>query len=145
MLTQPIQNFQQLTSEARTAGGNDLIKLGFAHDDRRVFEKRARYERAAMLANLLTDGLLWLGRQYGRVAGAIRENMKLRAAEAQLFRMSDRELADIGLTRADIAFAVREVEAPVEGTAPHIDTVHVGEVAAANRNTAAVLFWAGRA
>src|SRR5689334_737730 len=104
MMTQPIQKFQQLTSEACTAGGNDLKKLGFSHDDRRVFEKRARYERAAMLADVLTDALLWVGRQYGRVAGAISENMKLRAAEAQLFRMSDRELSDIGLTRADIAF-----------------------------------------
>jgi uncharacterized protein YjiS (DUF1127 family) len=109
MMTQPIQNFQQLASETRPAGGNDLNELGFAHNDRRVHEKRARYERAAMLANVLTDALLWIGRLYQRAAAAITANLKLRAAESQLMAMSDRELADLGLSRAEIPFAVRQV------------------------------------
>jgi uncharacterized protein YjiS (DUF1127 family) len=72
------------------------------------------------LANALGDGLLWLGRQYDRLVGGIKADMKVRAAEAQLHRMTDRELADLGLCRADIAFAVREA---AEGVIPQIDGV----------------------
>ena len=128
MMTQPIQKFQNLTSET-AAGGNDLSKLGFAHDDRRVFEERARFQRAALLADILTDGLVWLGRQYRRIADVITANYKLRAAEAQLMAMSDRELADIGLSRAEIPFAVRQPT----GFAPAFDRV-AGIAVAANQN-----------
>ena len=55
---------------------------------------------------------------------------KLRAAGAQLFRMSDRELADIGLCRGDITFAIREV---AHGVAPEIDG-EMRSVSAANQN-----------
>ena len=54
----------------------------------------------------------------------------LRAAEAQLHRMTDRELSDLGLCRADISFAVREA---AEGIVPQIDGV-TGLVVAANQN-----------
>lgn len=64
--------------------------------------------------------LIWLGRQYSRFVGAIKADFKLRAAESQLFRMSDRELADIGLCRGDIHFAIRET---AEGVMPDIDHV----------------------
>ena len=91
MMTQPIQTFENLTSET-SAGGNDLTKLGFSSDDRRLIERRARLARAALLADSLTEGLMWLGRQAKRVVDAVKADYKLRAAEAQLFRMSDREL-----------------------------------------------------
>jgi uncharacterized protein YjiS (DUF1127 family) len=129
MMTQPIQNFQSLTSETAPAGGNDLSKLGFAHDDRRVLERRARYERAAMLANVLTDAVLWLGRQVRRAVGAIKAGRKLRAAEAQLYRMSDRELADLGLCRSEIPFAIRQPS----GVSPEFGGV-TGAADAANQN-----------
>ena len=51
---------------------------------------------------------------------AIKADFKLRAAEAQLLRMSDRELADLGLSRGDITFAVREA---AEGVTPQFDAV----------------------
>ena len=57
------------------------------------------------MANSLGDAILWLGRQWHRLVAGIKADFKLRAAEAQLFRMSDRELADIGLCRGDITFA----------------------------------------
>ena len=142
MMTQPIQKFQKLTSEV-SAGGNDLTKLGFSSDDRRLFERRARFARAALVADGVAEALLWFGRQAKRVVGAIRADYKLRAAEAQLFRMSDRELADLGLSRAEIPFAVREAQ--VEGIAPLFDAAHAAEVAAANRNERPAIFWAGRA
>ena len=129
MMTQPIQTFQNLTSQTAPAGGNDLNDLGFAHNDRRLIERRARYERAALLANALTDALLWLGRQYKRATAAITANMKLRAAEAQLMAMSDRELADLGLCRAEIPFAIRQAD----GVTPAIDGVSTVGVAA-NQN-----------
>jgi len=60
------------------------------------------------------------GRQYSRFVGAIKTDFKLRAAESQLHRMTDRELADIGLCRGDIPFAIRET---AHGVMPEIDRV----------------------
>ena len=95
-----------------------------------MLELRARYARARMLGDGLADGLVWLGRQFKRLIAAIKADFRLRAAETQLFRMSDRELADIGLCRADIHFAIRETAA---GVMPEID--HVAPMAgAANQN-----------
>ena len=142
MMTQPIQKFQKLTSEV-TAGGNDLTKLGFSFDDRRVIERRAAYARAALIADGLTEALLWLGRQAKRAIEAVKADYRLRAAEAQLLRMSDRELADLGLSRAEIPFAVREAQ--VEGVMPSFEAAGIPEAASANRNERPAIFWAGRA
>ena len=142
MMTQPIQTFENLTSET-SAGGNDLTKLGFSFDDRRLIERRARYARAALVADSLTEGLMWLGRQAKRVVDTVKADYKLRAAEAQLFRMSDRELRDLGLSRSEIPFAVREAQ--VEGVMPQVDAAHAAAVSAANRNERPAIFWAGRA
>src|SRR5262245_7727342 len=71
MMTQPIQKFQKLTTEV-SAGGNDLTRLGFSFDDRRLAERRARFARAAVLADGVTEGLLWLGRQAKRFFDAIK-------------------------------------------------------------------------
>ena len=130
MMTQPIQMFENLTSETAPAGRNDPAKDGLNLADRRMIELRARYARAEFVADALGDALLWIGRQYGRVVAGIKADFKLRAAEAQLLRMSDRELADLGLTRGDITFAVREA---AEGFEPQIDAV-TGNVVAANQN-----------
>lgn len=130
MMTQPIQMFENLTSETAPAGRKDDVKAGFTLADRHMIELRARYARAEFVANSLGDALLWICRQYGRLVGGIKADLKLRAAEAQLFRMSDRELADLGLARGDIQFAVREA---AEGLAPQIDAV-TGTVIAANQN-----------
>ena len=130
MMTQPIQMFENLTSETSPAGGNDITKATASFEERRMLELRARYARAEMMANSLGDAILWFGRQYGRIVSAIRNDFKLRAAESQLFRMSDRELADIGLCRGDIHFAVRET---AQGVAPEIDHVDHAPMAA-NQN-----------
>ena len=141
MMTQPITIFKDLTSETAPAGGN-VAKSGFNHDDRRALELHARYARSEMLANVVTDAILWVAGFYQRAASALKANFKLRAAEAQLFRMSDRELADLGLCRADIPYAVRE--AASEGVSPEF-TTHTAPIEAANRNTSPAIFWAGRA
>ena len=130
MMTQPIQMFENLTSETAPAGGNANSKFGITIDDRRLLELRARYARAEWLANALGDAILWFGRQYGRAVGGIKADLKLRAAEAQLHRMTDRELTDLGLCRADITSAIREA---AEGVAPRFDDVG-GQVTAANQN-----------
>jgi uncharacterized protein YjiS (DUF1127 family) len=82
------------------------------------------------MANALWDAALWLGRQWHRLVAGIRADFRLRAAEAQLFRMSDRELADIGLCRGDIMFAVREV---AHGVSPQIEGARAS-LTAANQN-----------
>lgn len=130
MMTQPIRTFKNLTSETAPAGGNDKSKIGSTFDDRRLLELRARYTRAEYVANALGDSILWLGRKYNRFVAGLKADLKLRAAEAQLFRMTDRELADLGLCRADISFAIREA---AEGVAPQIDGM-TGHVAPANQN-----------
>jgi uncharacterized protein YjiS (DUF1127 family) len=130
MMTQPIRTFKDLTSETAPAGGNDFTKLDQSHEDRRLLEQHARYARAELLANALGDAALWLGRQWHRLVAGIKADFRLRAAEAQLFRMSDRELADIGLCRGDITFAIREV---AHGAAPEIEG-EMRPVTAANQN-----------
>ena len=130
MMTQPIRTFEDLTSETAPAGGNATTKIAYTFDDRRLIELRARYARAEVVANALGDVLLWAGRLYGRLVAGFKADLKLRAAEAQLYRMTDRELTDLGLCRADIAFAVREA---AEGVAPQIDGF-TGHVTAANQN-----------
>jgi uncharacterized protein YjiS (DUF1127 family) len=112
MMTQPIRTVNNLSSETSPAGGNDIAEytLPLSFEDRRLLDLRARYARAEVLANGLGDMILWLRRTFGGLFAGIRENNKLRAAETQLNRMTDRELADLGLCRADIAFAVRETQ-----------------------------------
>ena len=78
----------------------------------------------------LIDAGLWLARLIKRAAAAVKTDFKVRAAEAQLYRMTDRELSDLGLTRADIPFAVRE---PVEGVMPQVDAF-TGYATPANQN-----------
>ena len=130
MMTQPIRTFKDLTSETAPAGGNANSKITVTLDDRRLIELRARYARAEWLANALGGAILWVGRQYDRAVGGIKADLKLRAAEAQLHRMSDRELSDLGLCRADITFAIREA---AEGVTPQFE--RAGQrVPAANQN-----------
>jgi len=128
MMTQPIRTFQDLKSEIAPAGGNAKTNTSF--EDRSLLEMRARYARAALVADVLVDGVLWLRRQGRRLVEAVRTDFRLRAAEAQLHRMSDRELADLGLARSDIAFAVREA---AYGVSPQIDG-YTGEAVAANQD-----------
>ena len=120
MMTQPIQVFENLTSETSPAGGNALTKMGFSFEDRRLIEREARFARAAAVAEIVTEALLWVRRQTRWLVAGVKADFKLRNAEAQLFRMSDRELADIGLCRGDIPFAIRET---AEGVMPEIDHV----------------------
>ena len=128
MMTQPIRTFQDLKSEITPAGGNTKTNTSF--EDRGLLEMRARHARAALVADVLVDGVLWLRRQGRRLVEAVRTDFRLRAAEAQLHRMSDRELADLGLARSDIAFAVREA---AYGVSPQIDG-YTGEAVAANQD-----------
>jgi uncharacterized protein YjiS (DUF1127 family) len=119
---------RDLTSETAPAGGNTKFNTSF--DDRRLLEMRARHARAALIADGLADVILWLGRQWRRLVEAVKADFRLRAAEAQLFRMSDRELADLGLARSDIPFAVREA---AHGVSPEVDGFS-GSPSAANQN-----------
>ena len=130
MMTQPIQVFENLTSETSPAGGNALTKMGFSFEDRRLIEREARFARAAAVAEKLTDALVWARRQINRLTAGIRADFKLRTAEAELLRMSDRELSDLGLCRADIHFAVRE---RIEGVMPQFDAAG-GHGTPANQN-----------
>ena len=124
MITQPIQAIQKLTSEA--AGGNADIEYGFVYADRQRLEREARFARAVFMI----DAVLWVGRLVKRAVAAVKADLKLRQAEAQLYRMTDRELSDLGLCRADIPFAVRET---AMGVMPQVDAF-TGYATPANQN-----------
>jgi uncharacterized protein YjiS (DUF1127 family) len=146
MMTQPIQMFENLTSETAPAGGNALTKIGFSHADRRLVEMQARYARAAAIADAISNGIMWVHGLYSRVSTTMKANFRLRAAEAQLLRMGDRELADLGLCRSDIPYAVRaaaEAE-QVVGETPLFKSEEDPFVPA-NQNNGPAIFWAGRA
>jgi len=130
MMSQPIQVFENLTSETSPAGGNALTKMGFSFEDRRLIEREARFARAAAVAELVTDALMWMRRQTRRFVAGLKDDVRLRNAEAQLSRMSDRELSDLGLCRGDIYFAVRQ---RTEGVMPQFDVVG-GHATPANQN-----------
>ena len=119
MMTQPIQTFEESDQRNCAGGGKRLPRSALSYEDRRLLELRARYARAELMADIL-DRRRPVARpaDAARLVAGIKADFKLRAAEAQLFRMSDRELADIGLCRADIPFAVREA---ARGVAPEID------------------------
>jgi len=130
MMSQPIRIFQDLTSEIAPAGGNDKTMTAPSHEERRMIEARARHERAALIAEGLGAFAQWLRHQYGRMVRGLKAGGRIRTTEDQLYRMSDRELADIGLARSDIRFAVRE---DVQGFAPSFDVTGAA-VPAVNEN-----------
>ena len=127
MMTQPIRTFKNLSSETAPAGGNEITKFSLSFEERRLLDLRARYARAELLGNAVGDMILWLRRTFGRLTAGIKENYKLRAAETQLNRMTERELAALGLCRADIPFAIRETH----GFRPQFDAV---DTVVANQN-----------
>ena len=126
MMTQPIQTFQKLTSETAGRNADTGYAVGFAGADQSRLEREARFARTVFLI----DAGLWLARLIKRAVDAVKADFKLRAAEAQLYRMTERELSDLGLTRADIHFAVRET---AEGVMPQVDAF-TGYATPANQN-----------
>ncbi len=142
MITRQFYLMDSLTSEESQAGGNAHNKTDLSYNERRDLEMRARRARAEGIGNGATGVVLWLGQRLQRLIAAIKADFKLRAAETQLYRMSDRELSDLGLCRADIPFAVRDTR--VEGVAPDFVADPVPALAA-NRDTSPALMWAGRA
>ena len=106
------------------------FKLGLTHEDRQRLEMHARTARAEMLAGHIVDGILWIRDQFRRLGARFKAGQELRYAERQLMTMDDRGLADLGLTRGDVPFAVRRA---AEGNAPQFDEV-TGYTAPANQN-----------
>ena len=51
MMTQPIQMFENLTSETSPAGGNDIAKTTLTFEERRILELRARYAWCFLIAH----------------------------------------------------------------------------------------------
>ncbi len=106
----------------------------------------ARYARAAAMADAISSGIVWVHGVYSQATAKLKANFRLRAAEAQLLRMGDRELADLGLCRSDIPYAVRaaaEAE-QVVGETPLFKSEEDPFVPA-NQNNGPAIFWAGRA
>jgi len=129
MMTQPIRMFETLASEP-TAGKIAAPKLPLSFDEYRRLEVRARYARAEAVSEAIVNAGFWIVGKIKALAAAYKADMALRAGEDQLRRMSDRELADLGLNRSEIEFAVRGL---AEGVAPTIK-VPAMPAAPANQN-----------
>lgn len=68
-----------------------------------AIHREARAQRDAEIARRVTNGFRAIGRVLGVVATAIADWPRKRATYAQLRQLNDRELADIGMVRGDIA------------------------------------------
>lgn len=130
MKSEAIRAFENLTSEIGTMEQAKAFKMGLSHEDRQRLEMSARTARAEMLAGHIVDGILWVRAQFRRLGAWFEADRQLRLAERQLMLMDDRGLADLGLSRGDVPFAVRRA---AEGNAPQFDAV-TGYVAPANQN-----------
>jgi uncharacterized protein YjiS (DUF1127 family) len=130
MKSDAIQAFENLTSEIEVMEQAKAFKLGLTYEDRQRLEMHARTARAEMLAGHIVDGILWIRDQFRRLGARFKAGQELRYAERQLMTMDDRGLADLGLTRGDVPFAVRRA---AEGNAPQFDEV-TGYTAPANQN-----------
>jgi hypothetical protein len=130
MKSEAIRAFENLTSEIETMEQAKAFKMGMTYEDRHRLELDARTARAEMLAGHIVDGILWVRAQFHRLGDWFAAGQRLRIAERQLMSMDDRMLADLGLTRGDVPFAVRRA---AEGDAPQFDEV-TGYVAPANQN-----------
>ena len=130
MKSDAIQAFENLTSEIGVMEQAKAFKLGLTYEDRHRLEMHARTARAEMLAGHIADGILWIRDQFRRLGARFTAGQQLRYAERQLMAMDDRGLADLGLTRGDVPFAVRRA---AEGNAPQFDEV-TGYTAPANQN-----------
>jgi len=130
MKSEAIRAFENLTSEIGAMEQAKAFKSGLTFEDRHRLEMRARTARAEMIAGHIVDGILWVRAQFHRLGAWLEADRRLRYAERQLMSMDDRGLADLGLTRGDVPFAVRRA---AEGNAPQFDEV-TGYVAPANQN-----------
>jgi uncharacterized protein YjiS (DUF1127 family) len=129
MMTQPIRMFETLASES-TTGKFVAPKLALSYEEHRRLEARARYARAEAVSEAIVNVGFWIAGKFKALAAAWKADMALRASEDQLRRMSDRELADLGLNRSEIEFAVRDF---AEGVVPSIEAPTT-LAAAANQN-----------
>jgi uncharacterized protein YjiS (DUF1127 family) len=129
MMTQPIRTFETFASEP-TTGVVARPKLELSFDDYRRLEARARYARAEAVSEAIVNAGFWIAGKIKAAVAAYKANLALRDSEDQLRRMSDRELADLGLNRAEIEFAVRSL---AEGVAPEIKAPAL-PATAANQN-----------
>ena len=130
MMTQHIRTFETLTSEPVATNKFAAPKLALSFEERRRLEARARYARAEMVSEAGVDAILWVARQVKALVAKMKENTRMRVAEDHLRRMSDRELSDLGITRADIEYSVRT---SAEGVAPTIEAP-TATAAVANQN-----------
>ncbi len=80
-----------------------------SNDELRALERQARVHRAAIVGG-------WIGNAIGGIVLALRAAARRRAAMAELQSLDSRMLADIGISRGEIASAV----AGASGVAPRI-------------------------
>lgn len=130
MKSEAIRAFENLTSEIETMEQAKAFKMGMTYEDRQRLEMGARTARAQLIAGHIVDGILWVRTQFHRLGTWFTAGQRLRLAERQLMSMDDRMLADLGLTRGDVPFAVRRA---AQGDTPQFDEV-AGYVAPANQN-----------
>lgn len=93
---------------------------------------QARANRAKVVSEGIAKGVRFLATKIGKLAIALRDAQKQRAAVAQLMSMDERMLQDIGLNRSLVPFVVT---GSVRNRTADL-YADVGQVATANDNAA---------
>ncbi|WP_221930825.1 DUF1127 domain-containing protein [Telmatospirillum sp. J64-1] len=68
--------------------------------------RKAHHMRAAFFAKMVKTGVVKTGAFFAAIFGVINEALEMRAMTNRLMSLSDRELADMGLSRDDIGSVV---------------------------------------
>lgn len=89
-MSEKVRSLTEILSAHGAMGPNDLVI-------------RANAERAEFIASLITGGIAFVRRTFRRVATRIETWLENDRVRRELAGLSDRELADIGLSKSDLA------------------------------------------
>ena len=109
-----------MTTQTKTTGGSTPdLSLQESHQDSIEIVAAAQQLRSEEVGRIVTIAARFIGRTFRAVLRPISEFFTRRHEMAELMRLNDRELADIGLSRGDIYAARRDrVLAPANENLP---------------------------
>lgn len=100
-----------MTTQTNTAGGSTPdLPLQESHQDSIEIVAAAQKLRSEEVGRFVTIAARFVGRTFRAVLRAVSEFFSRRHELAELMRLNDRELADIGLSRGDLYAARRSHE-----------------------------------
>lgn len=77
-----------------------------SHEEMYSIIVAAERERARVIAEMLQEAIIFVGKMVSPITRAIKNKLIVAEAKHNLYNMSNRQLADIGISRGDIEFVV---------------------------------------